>query len=201
MVYVIAFSVVWVLGHLLFRIKTVGKENLPTDRGYILCPNHISALDPVFIVIARGAGRKLAIMGKEELFKNPILAWLFRSVGVVEVQRGKGDTEAIDESINAVKNGRGMLIFPEGTRTPDGELGKFKSGAFFIAANTEADIIPCRITYSTGKMKLFCRILIVFGTPVSMQEMGLLEGYKASNVREAKQMLKNDILALPEAKK
>lgn len=197
MVYVILFSLVWVLGRLLFRLHVHGKENLPKDRGFVICPNHISAIDPVFVVIGRGAGRRLSIMGKEELFKNPVLGWIMRKVGVFPVERGKGDTGALDKAIADVQGGQGMLIFPEGTRSKTNEMGRFKSGAFVIAARTGADIIPCRIAYSTGRLRLFCRIDVVFGGPISMEEMGLTGSYTASALRGAKEKLREAISALP----
>ena len=62
MVYVILFSAVWLLSRICFRFHVSGRENLPEGRGFVICPNHISALDPVFVVVARGAGRKLSIL-------------------------------------------------------------------------------------------------------------------------------------------
>ena len=114
-----------------YRIRTIGRENLPKDRGYVLCPNHLSAIDPVFVVLARFWGKKMWVMAKEELFRNPIVAWLFRHVGVFPVARGRGDRSALDSAIESVRGGRGMLIFPEGTRNKQGPgLLPLKSGAF-----------------------------------------------------------------------
>lgn len=197
MVYGILFCAVFLLSRICFRFHVSGREYLPTDRGFVICPNHISALDPVFVVVARGAGKKLSIMGKEELFRNPFLGWLFRQVGVFPVERGKGDTAALDRAIADVQGGRGMLIFPEGTRTKTGEMGRFKSGAFVIAARTGADMIPCRVQYSTGRLRPLCRIDVMFGPPITMEELGLAKAYSASALRGAKETLRGAILALP----
>ncbi|MEG1477105.1 MAG: lysophospholipid acyltransferase family protein, partial [Oscillospiraceae bacterium] len=140
MFYCFIVTLACIAWHIIFRIKVIGKENLIKDRGFVLCPNHISAIDPVFIVIARFWGKRMLIMGKEELFNiSPIISWIFRHVGVIPVQRGKGDSGAVDTAIEKVKGGQGLLIFPEGTRTKDGNLGRLKSGAFVVAAAANVD--------------------------------------------------------------
>ena len=87
MFYGIMVTGAWLIWHLVFRIRVVGKENLPRDgKGFVLAPNHISAIDPVFVVIARFWGKRMLIMAKEELFQvNPVLSWMFRNVGVFGV--------------------------------------------------------------------------------------------------------------------
>ena len=79
MFYAIMVTGAWLIWHLVFRIRVVGKENLPRDgKGFVLAPNHISAIDPVFVVIARFWGKRMLIMAKEELFEvNPVLSWMF----------------------------------------------------------------------------------------------------------------------------
>ena len=105
------------------------------------------------------------ILAKKELFKNPFIDWFLGCLGAVPIDRGKGDTETIDRVIAECKRGTKVLVFPEGTRSKDGRLGKLKSGAFVIAAKAGADILPCRIIYDTpdARMHLFCRIRICFG--------------------------------------
>lgn len=192
MFYCFILTAAWLVWHLAFRIKVVGRENLPKDRGFVLCPNHLSAIDPVFVVIARYWGKRLIIMGKEEIFKvNPVFSWMFKDVGVIPVSRGKGDTEAVDTAIEKVKNGSGLLIFPEGTRSKDGTLGKLKSGAFVVAAQAGVDIVPCRIIYKGGKMKVFGRCTVVFGKPIAAEKLNLGEPRSASRLRECKELLHN----------
>ena len=154
MFYAFVVTGAWLLWHLGFRIQVIGKENLPKDgRGFVLASNHISAIDPVFIVIARYWGKRMLIMAKDELFHiNPLLSWMFRNVGVFGVERGKGDTKVVEQAIEKVKKGQGMLIFPEGTRSKTGELGKVKSGAFVVASQAGVEMIPCRISYQHGTM-------------------------------------------------
>ena len=191
MVYVITVAIVSVLFRLLFQVDCYGKEVIDeyktNGRPYIVCPNHISAVDPVFVVILRGRGRKLTVMAKEELFKIGILSWFFRKLGAIPVARGTGDKAVLDKAVSDVANGAGALIFPEGTRGEGNTMGKLKSGAFAIAAQTRADIIPVRIIYHTkdGNMKLFCRVTVVFGNPLKIEDTQLDSGSR-QKIREAK---------------
>ncbi|MEG2659331.1 MAG: lysophospholipid acyltransferase family protein [Oscillospiraceae bacterium] len=197
MFYCFIVTLACIAWHIIFRIKVIGKENLIKDRGFVLCPNHISAIDPVFIVIARFWGKRMLIMGKEELFNiSPIISWIFRHVGVIPVQRGKGDSGAVDTAIEKVKGGQGLLIFPEGTRTKDGNLGRLKSGAFVVAAAANVDVIPCRIIYKGGKMRFFCKCTIIFGKPIPKEKFALGEPRSAARLRERKELLANELETL-----
>ncbi|MBE6888257.1 MAG: 1-acyl-sn-glycerol-3-phosphate acyltransferase [Ruminococcaceae bacterium] len=191
MIYVIVVAVVSVLFRVLFSFEYYGKDIIDSyktnGRPYIVCPNHVSAIDPVFVVIARGSGRKLTVMAKEELFKVKILGWFFSKLGAIPVARGTGDKGVLEKAISDVADGAGALIFPEGTRGNGNEMGKLKSGAFAIAAQTKADIIPVRIIYHTkdGNMKLFCRVTVVFGQPLKIEDTQLDTGSR-QKIREAK---------------
>ena len=163
--YWIILPIVWVLIHILWRIEVVGLDKVPRDRAIVLAPNHISDLDPVFVLGMILDFSRYRILAKKELFKNPFIGWFLGCLGAVPIDRGKGDTETIDRVIAECKQGTKVLVFPEGTRSKDGHLGKMKSGAFVIAAKAGADILPCRIIYDTpdARMHLFCRIRICFG--------------------------------------
>lgn len=192
MFYCFIVSLAWLVWHLGFAIKVVGKENLPKDgRGFVLASNHISAIDPVFVVIARFWGKKLLIMAKEELFKvNAVLSWMFRSVGVFGVARGKGDTAALENAVEKMKQeGRGLLIFPEGTRSKTGQPGRLKSGAFVVASAAGVDMIPCRVIYRHGKMRVFSRVRVCFGKPIPAEKLYLGDVKSAAKLRQSKQLL------------
>ena len=163
--YWIILPIVWVLLHILWRVEVVGLDKVPRDRAIVLAPNHISDLDPVFVLGMILDFSRYRILAKKELFKNPFIGWFLGCLGAVPIDRGKGDTETIDRVIAECKQGTKVLVFPEGTRSKDGRLGKMKSGAFVIAAKAGADILPCRIIYDTpdARMHLFCRIRICFG--------------------------------------
>ena len=199
MFYLIIVPLAWIVWHIAFRIKVIGRENLIRDRGFVLASNHISAIDPVFIVLARFWGRRMLIMGKEELFEvNPFITWFMRAVNVVPVHRGRGDTAAVDKAVESVKGGQGLLIFPEGTRSKDGNLGKLKSGAFVVASAAGVDMTPCRIIYKGGKMRLFGRVTVVFGPPIPAEKLALGEEHSARRLRECKALLEERLERLLE---
>ncbi|MDD3428779.1 MAG: lysophospholipid acyltransferase family protein [Oscillospiraceae bacterium] len=186
MFYVIIVTLAWLVWHIGFRIKVIGKENLIKDRGFVMVCNHISAIDPVFLVISRLWGKKLLIMAKQEVFEvNPVFSWMFRHVGVFPVARGKGDAEPLNRAIETIQTeNRGLLIFPEGTRSKDGNLQRLKSGAFVVAQQANVDIQPCRIIYKGGKMRVFGRATVVFGKPIPIESLNI-DG-SASSLRSAK---------------
>ena len=158
LLYWILLPIVWVLAHIVFRIQVIGRENLKAvrdGRAYVIAPNHIANLDPVLIAITIFDWKRLRILAKEELFKNPLAGWFLRCMGAVSIERGKGDTVTLEKITNECKNGTGVMIFPEGTRTKTGKLGMIKSGAFVIAAAAGADMLPVRIIYGTKDGRLF----------------------------------------------
>jgi 1-acyl-sn-glycerol-3-phosphate acyltransferase len=114
-------------------------------------------------------------------------------MGVIPVRRGKGDTAAVEQVVQSVKNGQGALIFPEGTRSKDGQLGRLKSGAFVVAAEAGVDMIPCRIIYKGGKMRVFGRCTVVFGKPIPAQQLALGEPRSAARLRECKALVADEL--------
>lgn len=190
MFYCFIVTAAWLVWHIGFRIRVIGRENLPKEGGFVLAPNHISAIDPVFVVIARFWGKRLLIMAKEEILQvNPVFTWMFRHVGVVGIERGRGDVNVVDELIGDVQKGQGLLIFPEGTRSKTGQVGKVKSGAFVIASAAGVPMVPCRIIYEPGRMKVFCRVRVCFGAPILAEELYLGETKSASALRKNKALL------------
>lgn len=167
--------------------KEILRQYITNGRPFVVVANHLSMLDPIFIAMAYGYGPKFSIMGKAELFRNPVLAWFFRQLGGFPVERGTGDTAALDKAIQDVKNGQGMIIFPEGTRGTGDKMRRMKSGAFMVAARTGADIIPVRLIYptSTRKLKLFAPVVVKVGQPLLAEDMNMVEGGKRA-LRAAK---------------
>ena len=142
-----------------FRTKVVGKENIPAD-GCLICPNHTTASDAISIILALGKNCDYAIMAKAELFKNRILAWLFNAVGGFPVNREGNDLNAIRLGTKALKTGKKLILFPEGTRRRDGKLGPAKAGAGMFAMRANVPIVPVYIT--PGK-KFLRRTTVRFG--------------------------------------
>lgn len=190
--YYILVPLAWLVWHIAFRIRVIGKENLIRDRGFVLAPNHISAIDPVFVIVARFWGKRMRIFAKQELFeKNAFLTWFFRQAGAVAVRGTKAELAAVDNTIEECRAGSGLLIFPEGTRSKDGKIGSIKSGAFVVAAAAKVDMVPCRIIYDTpdGRMRLGCRVRVCFGKPIPAAALDLGERRDTKKLKAAKQLL------------
>jgi 1-acyl-sn-glycerol-3-phosphate acyltransferase len=150
-----------VLFKIFYRVKVVGEITLPEDKGYIICSNHIHAIDPGFIGCF--TKRPISFMGKKELFEKPILGWFFRKIDGFPVDREKGDIGAVKTAIEILNNNKVMAMFPEGTRSKTGELGEFKRGAAVIALRANAPIVPVKIE---GNYKLFSKMTLKIGSPV-----------------------------------
>ena len=199
LLYWILLPIVWVLAHILFRFEVIGRENLKAvrdGRAYVIAPNHIANLDPVLIAITIFDWKRLRILAKEELFKNPLAGWFLRCMGAVSIERGKGDTTTVEKLTNECKNGTGIMIFPEGTRTKTGKLGVIKSGAFVIAAAAGADMLPVRIIYGTkdGRLHLFCKLRIVFGEPIPAADLQIRDqSHKMAELRRMKNRLRDEL--------
>lgn len=156
LLYWILLPIVWPAAHILWRIEVVGKENIPRGRAHVIASNHLSDLDPVYILEAVFSWKRYTILAKQELFKNPLIGWFLSCMGAVPIDRGKGDMGTVNKVTDECKNGTPILIFPEGTRSKTGELLTLKSGAFLIAGNADADMVPCRIIYDTRVSACTC---------------------------------------------
>lgn len=192
--YYILLPLAWLVFHIGFRVRTEGRENLKKvqTRGYILAPNHISAIDPVFVIITRFWGRRMIVFAKKELFEiNAFLSWFFRCAGAMCVRGTKEEAAVIDETVARCQNGESLLIFPEGTREKDGTFLQPKSGLFVIAAAAAVDVVPVRIHYETpdGKMKLFCKVRVVYGEPMPAARFAMESRRDMKKLRANKQAL------------
>jgi 1-acyl-sn-glycerol-3-phosphate acyltransferase len=124
------------------RVTVSGQENLPRSGSFILMSTHNSHFDiPVLI---REVPKQFRIVAKKSLFKIPIFGWIMSAAGYVSVDRDNRSQafSSLDKAAEMVREGMPLLIFPEGTRSPDGRLGEFKKGGFMLALKAGAPIIP-----------------------------------------------------------
>jgi 1-acyl-sn-glycerol-3-phosphate acyltransferase len=154
----------------LFHLKVKGHENIPSTGGVIIAANHISNWDPPMLGTAMQ--RHLCAMAKEELFKVPILGYIICKLHAFPVRRGAADRTAISAALKLLKEGKVVLLFPEGTRSKDGKLGEGKPGVALIAAKAGVPIIPAAVIgtnlIGTGK-HFFQNVQIQFGKPILSQ--------------------------------
>ena len=178
--YYILVPLAWLVWHIGFRIRVEGRENLKKvqTKGCILAPTHVSAIDPVFIVVTRW-GRRMIVFAKKELFEiNALLTWFFRCCGAVCVRGTRDEAAVIEQTVEKCKNGETLLIFPEGTRnkTQDTFL-PFHEGSFKIAEKANVPIIPMTIVNSAAvfedhfpKIKK-ATVVIEYGKPIYPKEL------------------------------
>ena len=166
MYYIVKFAV-RLFFRIIFNLHYEGRDNIPRGETVIYASNHRSNADPP--LLGGGAVGKHAFMAKEELFQKKLFAWLIRTLGAFPVSRGKGDMTVIETAIDRLHNGRSLMIFPEGTRSKDGKVGRGHSGAALIAAKADRRIVPVGIVFGE-KLKFRTRVTIKFGKPIDPKE-------------------------------
>ena len=132
-----------VIFKIFFRIKVNGKKNLPEDGGVIIMSNHISAYDPP--LLAAIFDRPVRFMAKKELFENPIMRFVLYLADSFPVDREKTDITAVKKALSVIKDNEVLGLFPEGTRRPEGKLGKPKAGSVMLAVKSGVPILPVGI--------------------------------------------------------
>lgn len=174
MVYEFFRKFVWLGMHIKHRIKVIGGDNRPYKNGikggYIIACNHQEYSDPPLIAAVNRA--KFSFMAKSELFEsNKLFAWLIRRCGAFPVVRGAGDNSAIDHAISDLESGRAFVIFPEGTRSKDGNISRAKSGIAVIAGKANAPVLPVCIKY--GKKGFRRRAWISIGKMIPAEQVAI----------------------------
>lgn len=162
----IVCSSVYIYSKIVYRVKVVGKENIPKTGPVIFCSNHKSFLDPPLIQVTckRDDTRFLA---KEELTKNPFFAFLGKAFNVILVKRNEKDLTSMKEAIKTLKQNNAIAIFPEGTRNGLKKGIKPKTGVSYFALNTDSILIPIGIN---GGEKPFQKTTITYGKPLILDE-------------------------------
>lgn len=148
-------------------VRVAGRENLPSEGGFMLCVNHISFLDPVITVLY--VKRHIRFMGKKELFKNRIVAGVLNAVGAFPVDRGRADLAAIREAIKTLNSGQCLGIFPQGTRSAENEHTQMHGGAALIVQRTGSPVIPM---YIDGPYRFFRKTDVRIGKPIDLSGLG-----------------------------
>jgi 1-acyl-sn-glycerol-3-phosphate acyltransferase len=190
--YSFAKSVVYGALKPIYRMEVMGEENFPKEGGVLLCINHIHNFDPPIVGII--APRPIHFMAKEELFSVPILGKLLPHLNAFPVKRGMSDREALRKGLKVLKEGNVLGLFPEGTRSKTGELGKGLAGAGFFALRTDAQVLPCAII---GPYKAFSRLKVVYGKPIDMKALR----ENKTSAEEMTEVIMNEIQKLIEAHK
>lgn len=155
------YCIVWPFFSLFHPIKVIGREHIPAG-ATIVCGNHTGMADPIYACFAVQRKHQLRPLAKIEIRRVPVLGWLLEKGGVIFVDRGTADIKAVKTVLRWLKGEGKILIFPEGTRTAEGEEGQGKNGAAFFACRAGACILP---VYIPRKRKWFRPIEIRIGAP------------------------------------
>jgi 1-acyl-sn-glycerol-3-phosphate acyltransferase len=159
-----------------FRGEVAGQENLPKDGAFLVAANHASFMDPPFVGCQ--IPRQLCFFARKTLWKPGVAAWWLDAVGTIPVDRDGGqDVSALKRVLRALKDNKGLILFPEGTRSPDGQLQTPKPGVGFIVCRSQVPVIPARIfgsfeAYGKGRSfpRLGTAVSVVFGKPILPSE-------------------------------
>lgn len=143
MLYAILKPLVFLVLRLGFRMRATGLEHVPRQGPVLLAANHLSVLDPP--VVGAAVQRPLQFMAKAELFRVPLLGPLIRRLNAYPVEREGADAGALRHALLLLREGKALLVFPEGTRGTQGTLGPGRAGAGLLAARSEAPVVPVYI--------------------------------------------------------
>lgn len=160
---------------LLFRLRTYGKDHVPKHGPFILASNHQSFLDPVFVGV--GVRRHLVFMARDTLFRSRFFGGLIHSVNAIPIGRDRADVAAMKKILSRLKEGRGVCLFPEGTRTGDGRIAPFKAGFGLLCRRAKAPVLPVLVDGAfecwPRYRKLFSpgAINVLIGPPLPLEQI------------------------------
>lgn len=163
--YKFLYSLVIPFFRALYRVKITGREKIP-EGAAVVCANHTSMLDAFFVAMVFGVKEPLIFMGKIEVFRIPVIGPLLRRIQAIPVDRGSTSMSTLREAIGRLKEGRKVMIFPEGTRVREenADVSGAKTGAAMIACRGAAPMIP---VYVSAKKRIFGRVDVIVGAPVA----------------------------------
>lgn len=191
--YRICHTLCRIFGAVFFRLRVHGREHMPEAGGALIVSNHVSFLDPPLIGCAYR--QPIHYLARKSLFSGPF-AWLLPRIQVIPLERGKADMAGLKRVLATLKNNERVLLFPEGTRSPDGSIQAAEAGVGFIIAKCGTPVVPMRIF---GAHEAFPRdakfprpgsVHIVAGPPVDFSSIAtglsgreLYEAYAAEVVK------------------
>jgi 1-acyl-sn-glycerol-3-phosphate acyltransferase len=174
-----SYWVAWSLARLIFttyfRWRVHDRERVPLEGPVILAANHASFLDPP--LVGAGLPRAISYLARHNLFKYPGIGWLLRSWNAVPVDREGGGGAGLKAILNRLLAGGGIILFPEGTRSPDGKLRAPQSGIGLTVIKSKAPVVPVRVfgTYEAWgrhtKLPRPKRVTVRYGEPMNFQAL------------------------------
>ena len=182
--YLFAGVVSWPVVYGLYRLRTRGAELVPSSGGFVLASNHNSNFDPWPLGAPFFPRRYLRFMTKSELFWWPLKV-LLRAGGAFPVRRGAADVESIQTAVELCRAGHIVVMFPEGTRRAKGlrkrHAARAHAGAALIALRAGVPLVPAAVR-GTDRLARFRRLRVVFGAPISLDDLASAEPRRAAEV-------------------
>jgi 1-acyl-sn-glycerol-3-phosphate acyltransferase len=163
------------IGVWFYRLRVMGRENWPSAGGGLICSNHQSNFDPPLVGLT--CPRRMTYLARDTLFRVPVLKQLIQFFGTIPIDREGGGLAGLKETLRSLKAGELVLIFPEGTRTRDGEVGRLKPGFIAVARRSKVPLIPVGIDGAyqawprTSRFPRLGTIAIVVGEPITAEQI------------------------------
>lgn len=180
-----------------FGFRVFSSNRYPKEGPILICSNHQSHLDP--ILVGNSCSRYVSFVARESLFKNRIFGWLITALGAFPINRDAG-LGGIKNTLKKLKQGEVVLIFPEGTRTPDGEIKEFKPGFCAIARRAKVPIVPVAIEGAyeawpkSTRYPRPKRVKLKVGEPITVDEIqSLSDEQLTSKVQASVEQLQRDL--------
>jgi 1-acyl-sn-glycerol-3-phosphate acyltransferase len=156
-----------------FDLKIYGARHIPPTGGVLIVSNHQSFLDPVLLAVQ--LKRPMSYLARATLFKNPFFSWLITSLNAVPVRRGEGDIGAVKETIRRLEEGHMLALFPEGTRSTNGEMKPLEAGVALVIRRANVAIVPAVVHGSYDawpkgeKLPHAHPIRVLYGPPINVK--------------------------------
>lgn len=167
------------IGVLLFRIRCRYRERIPAEGGVLVCSNHQSFFDPVLVGMA--FNRRLNYLARKSLFRFPPFRWLIEFLDAIPIDRDGFGIGGLKETLKRLKHGELVLIFPEGTRTVDGEVQQLKPGFVALARRAQAPLLPVALDGAfdawprKARLPRPARVCVWIGQPITPELVATLD--------------------------
>jgi 1-acyl-sn-glycerol-3-phosphate acyltransferase len=154
-----------------FGLRVQGREHWPAAGGGLVCANHQSSFDPPLVGLT--CPRRMSYVARDTLFRIPVLKQVMMFLGAIPIDREGGGLAGLKETLRRLKAAELVLIFPEGTRTRDGEVAPLKPGFLAVARRSRVPLVPVGLDGAfqawprTARFPRLARIAIVIGEPIS----------------------------------
>lgn len=175
MLYKLAHIIAKLVFNLYFHLSVYGVKNVPDKESAIIASNHRSFLD--IPIVGAAMPRRMFTLSKKEFIGKSRIAWLYRALGAISINRDSADLKGLKLAIDVLKRNNLLLLFPEGTRSLTGEVGDIKKGAIFLSYKAHVPVVPVGIAgaekalHKKAKFPKPIYLVIVFGKPIKLWEL------------------------------